>query len=300
MGRFGKVLTAMITPFDKDDALDLDVAAQLANWLVDHGNDGLVIAGTTGESATLTHDEQIELVRTVAGAVDVPVIAGTGSNDTAAAIDLTERATAAGADGILVVTPYYNRPSQAGLLSHFTAVAGATDLPVVVYDIPVRTGRKIETDILLELAHDVDNIVGLKDAAGSPAETAVFISEAPEDFDVYSGDDNLSLPFISVGATGVIGVATHWTGAEHQDMFAAIDKGDLAAATAINQSLLQSFAFETGLDAPNPIPTKAMMRVIGIPVGHGRPPMDVEPHGTEEAARTVLANTQLGAELGIS
>ena len=300
MGRFGKVLTAMITPFDKDGALDLDVAAQLANWLVDHGNDGLVIAGTTGESATLTHDEQIELVRTVAGAVDVPVIAGTGSNDTAAAIDLTERATAAGADGILVVTPYYNRPSQAGLLSHFQAVAGATDLPVVVYDIPVRTGRKIETDILLELAHDVDNIVGLKDAAGNPAETAVFIAEAPAEFDVYSGDDNLSLPFISVGATGVIGVATHWTGAEHQDMFAAIDKGDLAAATAINQSMLQSFAFETGLDAPNPIPTKAMMRVIGIPVGHGRPPMDVEPPGTEEAARTVVANTQLGAELGIS
>ena len=300
MGRFGKVLTAMITPFDKDGALDLDVAAQLANWLVDHGNDGLVIAGTTGESATLTHDEQIELIRTVAGAVDVPVIAGTGSNDTAAAIDLTERATAAGADGILVVTPYYNRPSQAGLLGHFTAVAGATDLPVVVYDIPVRTGRKIETDILLELAHDVDNIVGLKDAAGNPAETAVFISEAPEDFDVYSGDDNLSLPFISVGASGVIGVATHWTGAEHQDMFAAIDKGDLAAATAINQSLLQSFAFETGLEAPNPIPTKAMMRVIGIPVGYGRPPMNVEPQGLEEAARTVLANTQLGAELGTS
>ena len=289
MGRFGKVLTAMITPFDKDGALDLDVAAQLANWLVDHGNDGLVIAGTTGESATLTHDEQIELIRTVAGAVDVPVIAGTGSNDTAAAIDLTERATAAGADGILVVTPYYNRPSQAGLLGHFTAVAGATDLPVVVYDIPVRTGRKIETDILLELAHDVDNIVGLKDAAGNPAETAVFISEAPEDFDVYSGDDNLSLPFISVGASGVIGVATHWTGAEHQDMFAAIDKGDLAAATAINQSLLQSFAFETGLEAPNPIPTKAMMRVMGLPGGPTRPPMGPEPDWVEIEAKAVLA-----------
>lgn len=300
MGRFGKVLTAMITPFDKDGALDLDVAAQLATWLVDHGNDGLVIAGTTGESATLTHDEQIELIRTVANTVDVPVIAGTGSNDTAAAVELTERATDAGADGILVVTPYYNRPSQAGIMGYFKAVAGATELPVIVYDIPVRTGRKIETDILLELAHDVDNIVGLKDAAGSPAETAVFISEAPEDFDVYSGDDNLSLPFISVGATGVIGVATHWTGAEHQDMFAAIDKGDLAAATAINQSLLQSFAYETGLEAPNPIPTKAMMRVIGIPVGYGRSPMDVEPIGLEEAARTVLANTQLGAELGIS
>jgi 4-hydroxy-tetrahydrodipicolinate synthase len=299
MARFGKVATAMVTPFGDDGALDLDVAVQLANWLVEHGNEGLVIAGTTGESPTLTHDEQIELVAAVAGAVDVPVVAGTGSNDTSAAIELTRRATEAGADGVLVVTPYYNRPSQASLLSHFKAVAAATELPVMLYDIPGRTGRKIETDTLLELAHDVDNIVALKDAAGDPGETAVFIAEAPDGFEVYSGDDALTLPLLSVGAVGCVGVATHWTGLEHQDMFSAIDKGDLAAATAINQSLLRSFAFETNLSAPNPLPSKAMMRMIGIPVGHGRPPMDVEPRGLDEAARTVLAPTIVGQKLGI-
>lgn len=299
MARFGKVATAMVTPFDNDGALDLDVAAQLASWLVDHGNEGLIVAGTTGESPTLTHDEQINLVRAVAGAVDVPVVAGTGSNDTQAAIELTKRATDAGADGVLVVTPYYNRPSQAALLSHFKAVAAATDLPVMMYDIPGRTGRKIDTDTLLELAHDVDNIVALKDAAGDPAETALFISEAPDGFEVYSGDDGLTLPLLAVGAVGCVGVATHWTGLEHQDLMAAIEKGDLEAARNINASMLRSFAFETGLDAPNPIPSKAMMRVIGIPVGHGRPPMDVEPVGIEEAAKTVLARTILGLKLGI-
>jgi 4-hydroxy-tetrahydrodipicolinate synthase len=299
MARFGKVATAMVTPFDNDGALDLDVAADLASWLVDHGNEGLIVAGTTGESPTLTHDEQVSLVRVVAGAVDVPVVAGTGSNDTRAAIELTKRATEAGADGVLVVTPYYNRPSQAALMSHFKAVAGATDLPVMMYDIPGRTGRKIDTDTLLELAHDVDNIVALKDAAGDPAETALFISEAPEGFEVYSGDDGLTLPLLAVGAVGCVGVATHWTGLEHQNLMAAIEKGDLEAARNINASMLQSFAFETGLDAPNPIPSKAMMRVIGIPVGHGRPPMDVEPVGIEEAAKTVLARTILGLKLGI-
>ena len=154
MARFGRVLTAMITPFDHDGALDLDGAAKLASWLVEQGNEGLVIAGTTGESPTLTHEEQIELVRTVCQAVSVPVIAGAGSNDTRAAIELTEQATAAGASAILSVTPYYNRPSQAGLIAHFRAIAAATDLPVMLYDIPVRTGRKVDTSTLLELAHE--------------------------------------------------------------------------------------------------------------------------------------------------
>ncbi|MCB0995222.1 MAG: 4-hydroxy-tetrahydrodipicolinate synthase, partial [Acidimicrobiales bacterium] len=166
MARFGTVMTAMVTPFDDTGALDIDAAQALARWLVDHGNDGLVVAGTTGESPTLTHAEQASLIEAIVDAVDVPVLAGAGSNDTRAAIDLTERATAAGASGILSVAPYYNRPSQAGLLGHFRAIAEATHLPIVVYDIPVRTGRKVETDTLLELAHDVPNIVGLKDAAG--------------------------------------------------------------------------------------------------------------------------------------
>ena len=298
MARFGKVLTAMVTPFGDDGSLDLDGAAQLARWLVDNGSDGLVVAGTTGEAPTLTHDEQIELVGAVVAAVDVPVVAGAGSNDTAAAVELTERATEAGAHGILQVAPYYNRPSQAGLFRHFRTVAAATHLPVLIYDIPVRTGRKVDTATLLELAHGVDNIVGLKDAAGDPAETAKLIAQAPDDFEVYSGDDSLTLPLLAVGAVGVIGVATHWSGAEHADMIAAFEKGDVAAAHQINASLIPSYDYETGLAAPNPIPTKAMMRLIGLLVGRCRPPMDVEPDGLAEAAAEVLAGTRLGAAHG--
>ena len=162
MARFGQTLTAMITPFTSDDALDVEGAAKLAKWLVEQGNEGLVIAGTTGESPTLTHDEQIELVSTVAEAVSVPVIAGTGSNDTRAAIELTERATQAGADAVLVVAPYYNRPSQTGIYAHFEAIAMSTDLPVVLYDIPGRTGRKMATETIVRLAQ-IPNVVALKD-----------------------------------------------------------------------------------------------------------------------------------------
>ncbi len=296
MARFGKVLTAMVTPFADDGSLDLETAASLAQWLVDNGSNGLVVAGTTGEAPTLTHDEQIDLISTVASVVDAPVVAGAGSNDTVAAVELTERAQEAGADGILSVAPYYNRPSQAGLAKHFTTVAAATDLPMLIYDIPVRTGRKVDTATLLELAYGVDNIVGIKDAAGDPAETAALIAQAPEGFEVYSGDDSLTLPLLAVEAVGVIGVATHWAGAEHADMIAAFERGDVGTAAKINASLIPSFDYETGLTAPNPIPAKAMMRLIGLPVGRCRPPLDVEPEGLAEAAAEVLAGTRLGAD----
>ncbi len=296
MARFGKVLTAMVTPFADDGSLDLETAASLAQWLIDNGSDGLVVAGTTGEAPTLTHDEQIDLIGTVASAVDAPVVAGAGSNDTFAAVELTERAQEAGADGILSVAPYYNRPSQAGLAKHFATVAAATDLPVLIYDIPVRTGRKVDTATLLELAHGAANIVGIKDAAGDPAETAALIAQAPEGFEVYSGDDSLTLPLLAVGAVGAIGVATHWAGIEHADMIAAFEGGDVGAAAKINAGLMPSFDYETGLTAPNPIPAKAMMRLIGIPVGRCRPPLDVEPEGLAEDAAEVLAGTRLGAD----
>lgn len=295
MARFGRVLTAMVTPFGDDGSLDLDAAAQLARWLAENGNDGLVVAGTTGEAPTLTHDEQIDLIAAVASAVDVPVVAGTGSNDTAAAVELTERATEAGADGVLLVAPYYNRPSQAGLVRHFQTVAAATSLPVVIYDIPVRTGRKVDTATLLDLAHGVDNVVGLKDAAGDPAETAKLIAQAPDGFEVYSGDDSLNLALLAVGAVGFISVAAHWSGAEHAEMVAAFEAGDIGAARRINAGLIPSYDFETGLAAPNPIPAKAMMRLIGLPVGRCRPPLDVEPDDLAEAAASVLAGTRLGA-----
>jgi 4-hydroxy-tetrahydrodipicolinate synthase len=285
--RFGRVLTAMVTPFDERGALDLDAARRLARWLVERGNDGLVVAGTTGESPTLSDDEKLSLFAAVAEAVRVPVIAGTGSNDTAHSVHLTREATRLGVAGILAVCPYYNRPSQAGIEAHLRAVAGATDLPVVIYDIPVRTGRKIATATLARLAHEVPNAAAVKDAAGNPAETAVLMSQVPASFELLSGDDNLTLPFLSVGATGVIGVATHWTGEDHREMFDAWERGDTEGARLVNQRLLESFAYETGDDHPNPIPTKVMMRHLGMPVGDARLPMGPPPAGLAERAAGV-------------
>ncbi len=286
--RFGAVLTAMATPFSDDGALDLDGAVELARWLVAHGNDGLVLAGTTGESPTLSDDEKVELWEAVRGAVDVPLIAGTGSNDTRHTCGLSERAAATGVDALLVVTPYYNRPSQAGLDAHFRAVAAATDLPVVIYDIPVRTGRKVATEVLVGLANEVDTIVGVKDAAGNPGETARLVAQAPADFDVYSGDDVQTLPLLAVGAVGVIGVASHWCAPEMAAMVAAAGKGDLQTAQAINATLLESFAFETSDDCPNPGPTKAMLAELGLPGGPCRLPMGPVPPAVHERARQVL------------
>lgn len=289
-GRFGSVLTAMVTPFDADGALDLDAAVKLARWLEANGNDGLVVAGTTGEAPTLTDPEHLDLIAAVAEAVTIPVVAGTGSNDTAHAIEMTAKASGMGVAGCLVVAPYYNRPSQAGLDAHFRAVAAATALPVLLYDIPIRTGRKVATDTLLRLARDVPNIVGVKDAAGNPPESAVLLARAPGGFELYSGDDAFTLPLLAVGAVGVIGVATHWSGVEHGEMVSAFEKGDVAAAREANARLLESYAFETSDDTPNPIPAKAMMRVLGHAVGQCRPPLGPAPAGTEERARQVLDN----------
>jgi 4-hydroxy-tetrahydrodipicolinate synthase len=290
MARFGRVLTAMITPFDQSGALDLDEARRLARYLQDNGNDGLVVSGTTGESPVLTDDERLSLFAAVIEAVSIPVIAGTGTNDTAHSVHLTREATALGASGILAVCPYYNRPSQAGIEGHLRAMAEASPLPQVVYDIPVRSGRKISTALLLKLAREVPNIVALKDAAGNPGETAVLIANAPEGYEVYSGDDGLTLPLLAAGIVGVIGVATHWSGVDHQEMFDLWEKGDTVAARAVNARLLESFAFETGDDAPNPIPTKAMMRHLGFAVGQARLPMGPAPAFVDERAPQVMAN----------
>lgn len=286
---FGRILTALITPFGSDGSVDLDVAQQLARRLVDEGNEGLVVCGTTGESPTLSDDEKLSMFSAVLEAVDVPVIAGTVGNDTAHSVELSLRAKALGVHGILSLCPYYNRPSQAGIEQHLRAIAQAVDLPQVIYDIPVRTGRKVSSEVLLRLAHDEKNVIGLKDAAANPAETARVIREAPADFEVYSGDDGLTLPLLSVGAVGTIGVATHWTAPDHVDMFAALESGNLAAATAINQRMLPSFAFETGDLTPNPIPSKAMMRTLGFEVGQCRLPLGDAPAGLEDEARRIYA-----------
>ena len=290
MARFGRVVTAMVTPFNNDGSLNLDGARRLAKWLQDNGNDGLVVAGTTGESPVLTDDERLSLFAAVTEAVTIPVIAGTGTNDTAHSVHMTKEATKLGVAGILAVTPYYNRPPQSGIEAHMRAMAAATNLPVVVYDIPVRTGRKIATSLILKLANEVSNIVALKDAAGNPAESAVLMSQAPAGFELYSGDDGLTLPFMAIGGSGVIGVATHWTGQDHQEMFTLWEKGDVNGARRINARMLESFAFETGDDNPNPLPSKVMMNVLGLQVGEARLPMGPPPAGLEERAKKVLEN----------
>ncbi len=287
--QFGRVIPAMVTPFSKDGALDVDASVTLAKWLVEQGSEGLVITGTTGEGPTVTDEEDWELWRAVAEAVTVPVIAGTTTNDTAHSIDQTRKAEELGCDGILAVTPYYNRPSQAGIYAHFEAVASSTSLPVVLYDIPVRTGRKIETATMLQLAEQVPNIVAVKDAAGDPGETAKVVRDAPEGFEVYSGDDALTLPLLAIGAVGVISVAAHWSAPEHVAMMNAWDSGNASEARRINALLLESFDYESGDFAPNPVPTKAMMRTLGLEVGEPRLPMGPTPQGLEDLAREVYS-----------
>ncbi len=284
----GRVITAMVTPFDERGDLDLDAAVELANWLAENGSDGIVLAGTTGESPTLTESEELVLFRKVSEAVSIPVIAGAGSNSTATAVEQTRRATETGVDAILSVVPYYNRPSQAGLEAHFRAVAAATDLPVVLYDIPGRTGRKLESETILRLAREVPNIVGLKDAAGNPAATAELIAQAPAGFEVYSGDDPLTLPLLALGAVGVISVASHWVGRQLGEMIDAFLKGDVEAARRINAGLLASYDYESGDDAPNPIPTKTLLKVLGLKVGECRPPLGPAHDDLADRARRVL------------
>ena len=292
MARFGEVLTAMVTPFTPNGDLDLDGAVKLAKWLVAQGNDGLVVAGTTGEASTLTDEEQFSLVEAVSAAVTVPVIAGAGSNDTRHALALTAGMKARGAAAVLSVTPYYNRPGQSGIETHFRAVCEATDLPVVIYDIPVRAGRKIAPEVLLRLAREVPNVVALKDAAGDYPGTARLMSQAPAGFELYSGDDSMTLAFLTLGGVGVIGVATHWTAAEHKEMITSFKKGDVERARQLNARLVESFDFETGDANPNPIPSKAMLRTLGLPAGQCRLPLGDAPEGLEARAQAVMANLQ--------
>ena len=287
MSRFGSVITAMVTPFSADGELDHEGAAELARWLVAQGNDALVLSGTTGEAACLTDEEQIALWRSVRAAVDVPLIAGSGTNDTRHAAELTSAAADAGMDAVLIVTPYYNRPSQAGIEAHFRYVCAATELPVIVYDIPVRTGRKIGSDLILRMATEIPNVVGLKDAAGDPGATARLIADAPDGFEVFSGDDPLTLSLLAVGAVGVIGVATHWAAPVMAQMIQAFQAGDVVRAQQLNARMIESYEFETGDLNPNPVPTKAMLRAIGQPAGPCRPPMGFGPDDLEERALAV-------------
>jgi 4-hydroxy-tetrahydrodipicolinate synthase len=286
---WGAVMSAMVTPFTADGALDIDAAIRLARWLADNGNDGLVVAATTGEASTLTDDERCDLIRAVSQAVTIPVLAGTGSNDTAHTVMLTRQAHSLGAAGVLIVAPYYSRPPQAGIEAHFRASADATKLPVMIYDVPTRTGRRVAQDVLLRLFTEVPNIVAFKDATGDPPAAAALVAQAGNQFELYSGDDAFTLPLLAVGAVGVVGTTTHWTGKHTQAMIAAFHNGDVARARNINAQLLASYRFVNGDDCVYPMSIKAMLRTCGLQVGECRLPLPPTPCEMQEAARAVTA-----------
>lgn len=290
---WGKVLTAMVTPFDEAGRLNLDAARQLAKHLAANGSDGLVVAATTGEAPTLSDEERRDLVRAVSEAVTIPVLAGTGSSHTEHAIALTREASDLGAAGVFVVGPYYNRPPQAGIEAHFRAVAAATRLPLMVYDVPGRTGRRIAANVLLRLFREVDNIVAFKDATGDPAAAAALVAAAGEHFALYSGDDALTLPLLAVGAVGVVGTSTHWTGPEFARMIAAFEQGDTAQARRVNAGLQESFAFSNTDASVFSMSVKAMLRVQGLPVGQCRLPLPPTDAAEENQARLVWERLQL-------
>ena len=270
-GRFGSVVTAMVTPFRDDHAVDLDGAQELASWLVDNGSDAVVVAGSTGESPTLTHKEKADLFRAVGEAIRGrgKLICGTGTYSTAETLELTQAAEDAGADGLLVVTPYYNKPPQRGLVAHFERVAEATSLPIIAYNIPGRTATRIEHDTLMQLCL-TPNIVAVKDSTGDFKGISRIIAEAP-DFEVYSGDDWAAFGYVCLGAVGVISVASHLVGPQIRQMIELIETGDVAAARKIHESL--SPLFNALFITSNPIPVKAALEMTGRHVGSPRLPL---------------------------
>lgn len=291
---FGRVVTAMATPFTSDGDLDLDGAARLATHLVDHGTETVLIVGTTGESPTLHGDEPWDLLAAVKDAVGdrAKVMIGTGSNDTAKTVAATEQATERGADAILIVTPYYNKPAQRALVQHFNAAAGATDLPVLLYDIPGRTSREIELQTLITLS-ETRNIVGVKDAVGDLAKTAEIVAAtqaAPGGFEVYCGADELNLPMLAVGAVGFVSVAAHLAG-DHLAEMAEVFETDPVKARQLHLDLLplcRALFLE-----PSPAPLKGALNRLGLPGGVLRPPMIEAEDATVEAVLAAMDHAGL-------
>ena len=285
---FGQLITAMVTPFDKDGAINWDGVAKLAQHLVDTGHDGIAVNGTTGEAPTTKSSEKLEIIKVVKSVVGskVKVLSGAGDNETSYTVEQAKRSQDAGADGILIVTPYYNKPPQAGIEAHFRAVAAATDLPIMMYDIPGRAGVEIESDTIVKLFETVDNIVALKDAKGNIAATSWVIKRCG--IPVYSGDDILNLPFLSVGAVGFVSVCGHTVGRELKDMLNAWFAGNSARALEIHQQLLPVFTgtFRT----QGAILTKAAMNLMGLPGGTTRLPLvDATPAQIEQLRKDLIA-----------
>lgn len=286
--RFGEVLTAMVTPFSGDGSLNVEAARRLASYLVEHGSDGLVLAGTTGESPTLSHDEKLSLFEGVVEEVGdrAKIIAGTGSPNTAETIELTREVASMGVDACLVVTPYYSKPPQNGLIAHYRAVADAVDIPLMLYDIPGRTGRRVERPTMVELAGH-PNIVADKDAVGDPSETAKLRADLDTaghtDFELYSGDDPMLLPHLAAGCVGIVSVCAHLIGPQIKQIFSAWNDGKVDEAQRLYAANLEFMSVIMGLTA-SPIPVKYATGLMGLDVGEPRLP-NVPP--TDDEARTI-------------
>lgn len=271
---FGRLLTAMVTPFNADGSINYEAGADFADWLLANGSDGLVVEGSTGEAATMDMDEKVKFMQTIVARVNgrAKIVAGAGTNCTASTIDLVKKMEACGVDGVLVVGPYYNKPTQEGYYQHFAAVAKATKLPIIVYNVPGRTGGNIAPETVARLAADFSNIVAIKEAAGNVAQTAELYCVLPEDFSIYSGDDGLILPFLSVGACGLISVLANVNGNILQQLMQAYSEGRVKDAADLNKvmvPLAKAMFIES-----NPIPIKAAVtKVTGIEAGAPRLPL---------------------------
>lgn len=271
---FGRLLTAMVTPFNADGSINYEAGADFADWLLANGSDGLVVEGSTGEAATMDMDEKIKFMQTIVARVNgrAKIVAGAGTNCTASTIDLVKKMEACGVDGVLVVGPYYNKPTQEGYYQHFAAVAKATKLPIIVYNVPGRTGGNIAPETVARLAADFSNIVAIKEAAGNVAQTAELYRVLPENFSIYSGDDGLILPFLSVGACGLISVLANVNGNILQQLMQAYSEGRVKDAADLNKvmvPLAKAMFIES-----NPIPIKAAVtKVTGIEAGAPRLPL---------------------------
>ena len=291
MTDFGRVMTAMVTPFKPGLEVDYDRAGELAELLVKTGSGSIVVAGTTGESPTLSFKEKLDLFRAVVDAVgnDAKVVAGTGGNSTASSIELTRAAEEIGVHGIMLVVPYYNKPPQEGLITHFKAIANSTGLPIIVYNIPGRTGINM-TPVTIETLSRVENIVGVKEASGNLEQVTDIRQRTPSSFKIYSGDDSLTLPIMAVGGEGIISVASHVAGKEIRQMIHAFQEGNVTMAAELNCKLFP--LFKALFVTTNPIPVKAALRLTGFDVGGVRPPL-VEA-GEREAAIVRKALADMG------
>ncbi|HTY12874.1 MAG TPA: 4-hydroxy-tetrahydrodipicolinate synthase [Candidatus Omnitrophota bacterium] len=293
MTDFGKLITAMVTPFKADLSVDYKKAGELAVYLAKNGSDSVVVHGTTGESPTLTHEEEYELYRTVKTALkgtNCKLIAGTGSNSTATTVRSSLEAEKIGVDGLLVVVPYYNKPSQEGMYQHFKAVAEKTKLPIIIYNIPGRCVVNMLPETVARIARDFKNVVGLKDSAASVEQTKKTAELVPPGFTIWSGDDSMALPMMKVGAVGVISVASHIAGNEIAQMLNAFHAGDIKNAEALHERLMP--LFNVLFITANPTPVKAALEMVGMPVGIPRLPLIEATAGEKEQVRSVLK--QLG------